>query len=100
MATHVMVDVKHMDATHSMHHYLEKLTDDMCQTVKVIGEALNTQKHGMDHVIRVNVEDEQPNAVPTQSTVCPRRPTLQEYSLTQTVNRQFNLMVGSILNSV
>ena len=94
-----MVDVLHMDATHSMHHHIKKLTGEMSHAVKVLEEALDTQKHSMDHVVRVNIEDEQPNAVHTQSTVCPRRPTLQECSMTQTVNRPFNLMVR-ILNGV
>ena len=82
-----MVDAKHLDATQSMQHHLEKLTGDMCHTVKVLGEALSTQKHTMDHVIK---EDKDPNAVPTQSSVCMEQPSSQESCMAQ---KPFNLMV-------
>ena len=96
-----MVDAKHMDATHSMHHHLRKLTGDiknslgdMCHTVEVLVEAANTQKH-MDHVIRENVEVKHSNVVPTQSSASMGQSAPQEHCMTQ---KPFNIMVCSVQN--
>ena len=92
-----MVDAKHMDATHGIQHHLEKLTDDvtstlgdMCHTVKVLGEALNTQKNMMDHVVRENIEAKHQNTVSTQCSASVGQPTPQEHCVTQ---KPFNHMV-------
>ena len=85
-----MVDAKHMDATHAMHHHLEKLTGDVCHTVKVLGEALNAQKSMMDHVVREDVEAKHQNTVSTQCPASVGQPTPQEHCVTQ---KPFNHMV-------
>ena len=97
-ATHVMVDAKHMDATHSIHHHLKKLTGDiksslgdMCHTVEVLVEAANTQRM-MDHVIRENIEAKHHTAVATQCPVSIGQSTSREHCTTQ---QPFNLMVGN-----
>ena len=95
-ATHVMVDIKHMEATQSIHHHLEKVLEDVCHTTKVLGEAIHSQQN-MDPVVQESADaKEQSAAHSTASLGQADKPCPQELSLMMGTDKNFNLMVYNV----
>ena len=93
-ATHVMVDIKHMEATQSMHHHLQKVLGDVCHTAKVLGEAIHSQQN-MDPIIRESADAKEQSAAHSTASLgqADSPPSVQKCSLIMNAEKNFNLMV-------
>ena len=93
-ATHVVVDIKHIEATQAIHHHLEKVLEDVHYTNKVLGKAIHSQQH-MDPIIRESADAKEQSAAHSTASLgqADNTPCLLKCSLIMKADKNFNLMV-------